>query len=225
MTTHRQNRVSFRELLVVSLDRRLSVRFRGTLSVRAPHEVVQLRRRNESSRNLLRVHRGQTIFERPHEARARRAGVVTVDDGRRNQEVRVGVVDDRSERVDEISVGRSVREESRVVFPRRDEHFSVRVDEFDTVVLLRRRKGATSQEGEQRRGAREGGLTRSGLCEAVTMTPIAFPPRFLLLRAAKRPTRYRTLSRTSALVEGLGRVSWQKLSEQVSIWTERLTSS
>lgn len=62
----------------------------------------------------------------------------------------------------------------------------MRVDKFDSIVLrvaVVSEKRVRDEEGEG-----GGGLTRSGLCEAVTMTPIAFPPRFLLLRAASRPT-------------------------------------
>lgn len=42
--------------------------------------------------------------------------------------------------------------------------------------------------------------TCSGLCDAVTMTPMAFPPCFLLRRPARSPTLKRTLSSLSALV-------------------------
>lgn len=42
-------------------------------------------------------------------------------------------------------------------------------------------------------------LTGSGLCEAVTMTPIVFPSNFLLRRPAITPTLNRTESRVFPL--------------------------
>ena len=41
--------------------------------------------------------------------------------------------------------------------------------------------------------------TASGLCEAVTITPIVFPSSLLLLNAARTPTRKRVESRILAL--------------------------
>ena len=43
-------------------------------------------------------------------------------------------------------------------------------------------------------------LSHSGLCEAVTITPIHFPPNFWDLNTAARPTRYIAQSRTDALL-------------------------
>lgn len=63
----------------------------------------------------------------------------------------------------------------------------------------------------------QGELTGSGLCEAVTITPIVFPSNFLLRSPAITPTLNRTESRVFPLEcdTSVMRISFEKLGHTV----------
>lgn len=152
-----------------------------------------LRSGDQSRRDGLGADRLQSILESLDETRAGGASVVAVDDGSRNGQVDLGGEDDLLEGGDEGFGAEGVGELGSVGLPGRVEHLSHGVDELDSVVLSKERSARV-----KRREMTENS-TFSGLCEAVTITPMTFPPSFLLLRAASNPTRKMTLSNKSAL--------------------------
>jgi len=137
----------------------------------------------------------EAILQSTNERSARRSGVAGVHNPGRLIEIDFGNPDKIFDRLNECRGIGSVGESGSVTLPSVLQHLPARINELDTVILWLvpsavTRSYSLSQAAEP---------TASGLCEAVTITPIVFPSSLLLLNAARTPTRKSVESRIPAL--------------------------
>ena len=137
----------------------------------------------------------ETILQSANEGSARGSGVTSINDPGRLIEIDFRNSDKVFDGLDESGSVGSVCEGRSVTLPSILQHLSTRIDELDAVILLLVSSIVTIWPFILARKK----LTTSGLCEAVTITPMVFPSSLLLLNAARTPTLKRVESRMLAL--------------------------
>ena len=167
-----------------------SVLILGPLGIDRSYEVMKNRGGGDPGVSGFGTDSFEAILQSTNERSAGWTGVAGVHDLCGLVQIDFCDLDEIFYRLDKCRGIGGVCEGGSVTLPSVLQHLSARINELDTVIL---RRFSVGTRGYSLFGVME--RTTSGLCEAVTMTPMVFPSSLLLLNAARTPTRKSVESR------------------------------